>query len=97
MLSCEICKLSEFTNFQNNYFEEDLRLSASKFYLKRDSNTGVFLWILWIIQETYFVEDLQMAGLEKPVLGSFFNKVASLTAWTHLTVLETETATGGVL
>ena len=22
LLSCEICKLSEFTNLQNNYFEE---------------------------------------------------------------------------
>ena len=42
VLSNEICKLSEFTNFQNNYFKEHLGMSASKLYLKRDSNTGVF-------------------------------------------------------
>ena len=49
VLSCEIRKL-----FKNNYFEEHLRTSASKLYLKRDSNTGVFLWILRIIQEHLF-------------------------------------------
>ena len=54
VLPCEICKLLEFTNFQNNYFEENLWMSASKLYLKRDSNTGVFPWILWIIQEHLF-------------------------------------------
>ena len=31
-----------------------------------------------------------MPGSETPVLGSLFNKDASLTALTHLTVLETE-------
>ena len=38
-----------------------------------------------------------MAGSETSMLGSFFNKVASLKAWTHLTVLETEAASGGIL
>ena len=38
-----------------------------------------------------------MASSETPVLGSLFSKVGSLMAWTHLTVLETEAATGGVL
>ena len=42
VLSREIYKL-----FKNNYFEEH----PSKRYLKRDSNTVAFLWILWIIQE----------------------------------------------
>ena len=37
VLSCEICKL-----FKRNDFEEHLPTSASKFYLKRDSNTGFF-------------------------------------------------------
>ena len=32
--------------FKNNNFEEHLCTSASKNYLKRDSNTGVFVWIL---------------------------------------------------
>ena len=54
MLPCEICKLSEFTNFQNNYLEEHLWMSASKLYLKRDSSKGFFSWILWIIQEHLF-------------------------------------------
>ena len=49
VLSCEIYKL-----FISNYFEEHLWTSASKNYLKRDSNTGAFLWILWIIQEHLF-------------------------------------------
>ena len=40
VLSCEICKL-----FKRNDFEEHLPTSASRFYLKRDSNTG-FLSIL---------------------------------------------------
>ena len=46
---CEIYKL-----FKNNYFEEHLRMSTSKHYLKRDSNSGVFLWIFQIIQEHLF-------------------------------------------
>ena len=46
VLSSEIYKL-----FKNNYFEKHLWTSASKHYLKRDSNTVPFLWILWIIQE----------------------------------------------
>ena len=83
VLSCEIYKL-----FKNNYFEEHLWTSASKHYLKRDSNAGAFLWILWIIQD--FLEDLQTASSETPVRVSFFNKVTSLTtrmtAWRFLTV-----------
>ena len=49
VFSCEICKL-----FKNNYFEEHLWTSASKLYLKRDSNTVVFLWILGISREHLF-------------------------------------------
>ena len=49
VLSCEIYK-----PFKNNYFEEHLWTSAFKDYLNRDSNTGAFLWILWIIQEHLF-------------------------------------------
>ena len=41
VLSCEIYKL-----FKNNFFEEHLWTPASKHYLKRDSNTGAFLWML---------------------------------------------------
>ena len=41
--------------------------------LKRDSNTGLLLWILLIIQKHVFcVEDLWMAGSETPV--SLFKK-----------------------
>ena len=46
MICCEI-----FEIFKNNYFEEHLWTTASKLYLKRDSNTDVFIWILWIIEE----------------------------------------------
>ena len=38
----------------NNYFEEHMWTSASKLYLKGDSNIGFFLWILWIIQKHLF-------------------------------------------
>ena len=51
VLSCEVYKL-----LKNNYFEEHLRMSASKLYLEKDSNTGTFLWILGIIQ----VEELKI-------------------------------------
>ena len=81
--SCEICKL-----FKNNYFEEHLWTSASKLYLKRDSNTGDFLWILWIIQEHLLSRGSTSGWFWSTSAGSFFNKVASLTAWRHLTVLE---------
>ena len=57
VLSCEICKLSK-----NNYFEEHLWTSASKLYLKRDSNTGVFCEFCELFRNTYFVKDLRTAG-----------------------------------
>ena len=43
-----------YKHFKNNYFEEHLWHAASKSYLKWDSNTVDFLWILWIIQEHLF-------------------------------------------
>ena len=49
MISREICEI-----FKKNYFEKHLWTTASKLYLKRDSNTDVFLWILWIIKEHLF-------------------------------------------
>ena len=63
----KICK-----HFKNNYFEEHLWTQTSKYYLKRDLNTGVFLWILWIIQQQMA---LQTANSKTPVRGSFFNKI----------------------
>ena len=83
VFSCEICKL-----FKNNYFEEHLWTSASKLYLKRDSNTVVFLWILGISQEHLFCRGSMNGCFWNTSAGSLFNKVASLTAWRHLTVLE---------
>ena len=47
-----------------------------------------------LFKNTYIVEDLQTAGSEAPVSGSLLNKVASLTAWKHLTVLERDSSTG---
>ena len=38
-----------------------------------------------------------MAGSETPVQVPLFNKVASLSAWTHLIVLETKVTTEGVV
>ena len=45
----KICEI-----FKSNYFEEHLWTATSKLHLKRESNPGVFLWILWIIQEHLF-------------------------------------------
>ena len=66
-------------------FEKHLWMSTSKLYLKRGYNPGVFLWTL-LFKSTYFVLDLRMAGSGKPIRGSLFNKVASVTAWKHLTL-----------
>ena len=67
MLSCELCEI-----FKNSYIEEHLRKTASKLYLNRDSNTGVFLEILRICIQEHLFEYLQAAGSEAPVRGSFF-------------------------
>ena len=80
--------------FNSNYFEKHLWMSDSKLYLKRDSNIGVSREFCELFKNTYFVEDLRMTGSETPVRGSLFNKVRSLTAWTHLTVLERNSNTG---
>ena len=52
--------------------------------LKRDSNTGYLLWILWIIQKHLFcVEDLWTAGSETPVRlfkNTFFYRTSSVAA-----------------
>ena len=65
VLSCEIYKL-----FKNNYFEEHLWMSASKFYLEKDYNTSMFLWILGIIQEHLFCRG--------PTNGWFWNTSAGV-------------------
>ena len=87
MLSCETCKL-----FRNNYCEEHLWMFASKLYL--ETLKQVFSRrFCELFKNNYFVEDLQTAVSETPVRGSLFNKVASLTYWTHLTVLERDSST----
>ena len=67
---------------KKNYFEEDLRTSASKHYLKKETRTQVLSReFCELFKNIYFLEDLQMASSETPVRGSFFNKVANLTTW----------------
>ena len=84
VLTCEIC----------SYFEEHLWISTCKLYLKRDSNVGVFLWILWIIQEHLFCRWSTKDWFWNTSVGSLFNKVAILTAWRSLTVLKRDCSTG---
>ena len=81
LLSYEISKL-----FKSNYFEEHLWMSSSKLYLKRDSNIGVFLWILWINQEHLFCRGFTNGWFWTPLRGSLSNKVASLMSWRSWTV-----------
>ena len=86
------------TKFTGSYkkrecFEDYLWLPASKLYLKRDCNTVVFLWTL-LFKNTYFLVDLRMTGSKTPIRESLFNKVASVTTWKHLTVLEREPSKG---
>ena len=64
------------------YFEEHLWMSASKLYLKRDYNKGVFLWTL-LFKNTYFVVDKQMGGSETKIRLSLFNKIVRVTGWKH--------------
>ena len=66
---CETCKHLEFTNFQNKYFEEHLSISASKLYLRRDSNTGVSPEFCELFKNTYSVEDLQMSVMKQESRG----------------------------
>ena len=82
VLPCEICEI-----FKRKYFEKQLWTTASKPYLRRDSNTGVLVWILWIIQDHLFCRASTTAGSEKPVRGSL------LTTWRPLTVLEKDSST----
>ena len=51
---------------QNSQENTSVRASFNKvaglnlyLYLKRDSSTGVFLWILWNFKNTFFIEHLQ--------------------------------------
>ena len=39
-----------------------------RLWLKRDSNTGAFLWILLNFKNTYFGEHLQTAAFEREAL-----------------------------
>ena len=64
VFSFEIYKL-----FKNNYFEEHLCTSASKHYLKRDSNSGASCEFRKLFKNTYFLEDLPTACSETPVQG----------------------------
>ena len=57
-------------------------------FLKRDFNTDVFLSILRIIQEHLFCIGSTNGWFRNTSAGSLFNKVASLTNWRSLTVLE---------
>ena len=77
-----------------NYFKELLWMITSKLYLKRESNINVFLSILPVIQERLLVDDLRKTGFETAMRGSVFNKVASLTVWMSLTVLEKDCSMG---
>ena len=91
VFSCEIYK-----PFKNNYFQEHLWTSASA-SLFGDSKKVLSCEFCKLFKNTYFLEDLQTASSETSVRTAssetsmrkfFFNKVASLTAWRLLTVLE---------
>ena len=58
------------------------RCSVKQGILKKVTPTKVFpCEFCELFKNTYFLEDLQMAGSETPEWGCLFNKVASLTAW----------------
>ena len=86
---CEICKF-----LKNNYYEQHLWTSASIPYLKRDLNTSVFGEFCELFKNAYNLGDLLKASSETLVQGSIFKKVASLTAWRLLTLLERDHRTG---
>ena len=87
--SREICEI-----FDYSFFEEHLWTTASKPYLKGDSNVRVLLYeFCELFKNTFFNEHLWMAGSKRAVQGFLLNKVASLTAWRPLTVLERDSST----
>ena len=63
------------------------KLQALRFatLLKRDSNTRILRWILWIVQKHLFsVEDVWTAGSETPVhlfKNTFFNRTFPVAAY----------------
>ena len=83
----KILKISPEKNCVWISSESVLRVSN---FIKENSDTVVYLWNLWIIQE----KDLQMVGSRKPARGSLFNKVGNLTSWRPSAVLERDSGTG---
>ena len=92
VLSCEICEI-----FNNNYFEEHLWTTASKLIWKETPRQAFSCKFCELFKNTYFKQHLRTAGSKTPVRGFLFNKVASLTAWRPLTVLERDSRTGTFL
>ena len=45
-------------------------------------------------KSTYFEEELRTAGSKTPVRGFLYNKVAGLTVWRPLAVLQRDSCTG---
>ena len=85
--------LKNFPNFAGKNVCWSLFLIKLEFWgpktLLKKTPTQVFSCeICKIFRNSYFPEDLQTACSETPMRGSFFKKVASLTAWKLLTVLE---------
>ena len=76
MLSSEICKI-----FKNNCFEEHLWTISSKLYLKRDYNTGVFLYEFCELFKSTFKKHLWMAGFKTSLSWFLFHDVTNLTVW----------------
>ena len=74
MLSCEICEL-----FKNNYFKEQLWMSASKLYLKETPTQVFSREFCELFKKIYFSEDLRTADSMKHQCGSLSLK--KLQAW----------------
>ena len=69
--SIEKAVLKNFTIFTGTHLfwslpSTDLRASRNTTFFKRDSNTGIFLWILQNFKNTYFDESLWTIASEGP-------------------------------
>ena len=83
----KIILLKKFASFTGKHLSESSLIKLQVFrnvtLLKRYSNTGFLLWILWIIQEHLFCRWLWRAGTETPVRlfkNTFFYRASPVAA-----------------
>ena len=85
----------EFANFLRTIILKNICERLLLNFIWKETPTQVFSCkFSELFKNIYFAEDQRTAGSETSGQGSLFNKVARLTVWRHLTVLERDSSTG---